>query len=168
MTIFVINGQGRVGKDTFVSYAIQYLNNEHQQQTLCMSSVDEVKKYGRLLGWDGVKDEKGRKFLSDLKELSSRYHGPIKYMSNIIEDNKDVDVAFTFIREPEEIKKFVKCYPSAITVLIERGKSAKLGNISDDDVENYVYDHYIDNNGTEQQLEKSAKELMNTTVISFT
>ena len=132
-----------------------------------MSSVDEVKKYGTALGWDGKKDAKGRKFLSDLKELSSRYNGPVKYMSYHVE-HSGADVAFTFIREPEEIKKFLCKYPAAITVLINRGKSLKLGNISDDSVDDYVYDHYMNNNGTEQQLQKSAIELMNYTVVSFT
>lgn len=166
-TIFVLNGQGKAGKDTFAKFAMHYLNKEHRMLTAVISSVDMVKIFGQKLGWDGVKDEKGRKFLSDLKELSTRYNGPMKYMAEYIE-TCGAHVVFVHIREPEEIKKLVDRYPSAITVLLNRGKSLKLGNISDDDVENYVYDHYIENNDTEQQLEKKAKELMNLTVISFT
>lgn len=165
-TVFVINGGGTTGKDTFCKYAMMYLNRHHLL-TANISSIDEVKGYGRLLGWDGVKDEKGRKFLSDLKEISTRYDGPMKYMSTYI-DNGGADVVFVHIREPDEIQKFVTRYPDASTILVKRDSVEKFSNSSDSNVDEYLYDHYVYNNGSEEDLKKTSEDLMNLVLISFT
>ena len=64
--IVVINGSGGVGKDTFVQFCNEYT------PIMNISSVDKVKEAAKVLaGWNGEKDEKSRKFLSDLKELNT-------------------------------------------------------------------------------------------------
>jgi hypothetical protein len=158
--IIVVNGQGGVGKDTFCLYAMRYMAKEYKFRSSNISTVDEVKGYGKLLGWDGVKDEKGRKFLSDLKALSTIYNGPLRYVSNHL-DKCGADVVFVHIREPEEISKFVNLYPSAITIIIKKGDMASYGNKSDDNVNNYPYNYCIDNNGSKDDLKKTAIEFVN-------
>ena len=60
--IVVINGSVGVGKDTFVQFCAEYA------PIMNISSVDKVKEAAKVLaGWNGEKDEKSRKFLSDLK-----------------------------------------------------------------------------------------------------
>lgn len=39
-----------------------------------ISSVDKIKEAAKVLGWDGGKTEEDRKFLSDLKLLSTGYN----------------------------------------------------------------------------------------------
>lgn len=163
--IIVVNGQGGVGKDTFCMYAIQHITRSYKLKASNISSVDEVKGYGRLLGWDGVKDEKGRKFLSDLKEISTRYNGPMKYMSDHI-DNGGSDVVFVHIREPEEIDSFLNVYPNAITILVKANADIYYGNESDDGVSNYNYDHYIYNKLSKKDLKQSAIKFVDS-IISF-
>ena len=79
----VINGAGGTGKDSFVLAAVRYLA-ELGYTASNYSSVDQVKAAALYLGWDGVKDEKGRQFLSDLKDLATRnYDGPMLYMADL-------------------------------------------------------------------------------------
>ena len=59
--IIVINGTGGCGKTTFVELTQKY------GKVINFSSVDKVKEVAKLIGWDGKKTEKDRKFLSDLK-----------------------------------------------------------------------------------------------------
>ena len=64
--IFIINGSGGTGKDTFCNMIRDYSGHD----TYIISSVDDIKKKAQLMGWDGVsKTDKDRKFLSDLKDL---------------------------------------------------------------------------------------------------
>ena len=99
--IVVINGSGGVGKDTFVQFCGEYTS------IMNISSVDKVKEAAKVLaGWNGEKDEKSRKFLSDLKELGIEYNdAPFKYISNMAEEfkNSDKQIMFVHIREFEEI-----------------------------------------------------------------
>ena len=84
--IVVINGSGGAGKDTFVQFCGEYTS------IMNISSVDKVKEAAKVLaGWNGEKDEKSRKFLSDLKELGIEYNdAPFKYISNMAEEFKKI------------------------------------------------------------------------------
>ena len=66
--IIIINGTGGSGKDTFVEFVSKY------NKVLNFSSVDKVKEIAKLIGWTGAKEEKDRKFLSDLKKLTTDYN----------------------------------------------------------------------------------------------
>ena len=147
--IVVINGSGGVGKDTFVQFCGEYV------PIMNISSVDKVKEAAKVLaGWNGEKDEKSRKFLSDLKELGIEYNdAPFKYISNMAEEFKKSDrqIMFVHVRESEEIEKCKKCL-NAKTLLIT--------NISDRDVDKYEYDYHISNDGTLEELKQKAKEFL--------
>lgn len=153
--IFVINGSGGAGKDTFISLVEKYA------KTLNYSSVDAIKNIAcEKLGWDGKKDEKGRKLLSELKRISSEYNdAPFEYLRNCVKEFEKSDYEFCFIhiREPEEIERAKKEF-DAITVLVKNEKVAKITtNDSDKNVDNYCYDSIILNNGTVSDLNIYAK-----------
>ena len=57
----------RCGKDTFATFLNEFV------PTLKYSSIDRVKEIAKLCGWNGGKTERDRKFLSDLKMLTSAY-----------------------------------------------------------------------------------------------
>ena len=63
--IVIINGTGGCGKDTFVSFVSKY------KRVYNFSSIDKVKEIAKLIGWNGGKTDKDRKFLSDLKKLTT-------------------------------------------------------------------------------------------------
>ena len=156
--IVVINGSGGVGKDTFVQFCGEYA------PIMNISSVDKVKEAAKVLaGWNGEKDEKSRKFLSDLKELGIEYNdAPFKYISNMAEEfkNSDKQIMFVHIRESEEIEKCKKCLNAKTLLITNKNVAAINTNVSDRDVDKYKYDYHISNDGTLEELKQKAKEFV--------
>lgn len=151
--VVIINGSGGVGKDTFCA-----LCGKYAYISIC-SSVAQVKKAAMLLGWNGEKDERSRKFLSDLKDLSTEYSdAPFRLMKEFIESNGAYDdLIFLMIREPPEIDRAKKEF-GAVTLLIERPQTAAITtNHADNEVTNYNYDYIIQNDGDLEQLERAAE-----------
>ena len=156
MKIFVINGTGGSGKDTFIEI---FKRKYHDKGTVInISTVDTIKEAAKcFFFWDGKKDEKSRKFLSDLKDLVTNYSdAPFKYIKGTIELWSDSNDAIIFIhcREPEEIERLVKNF-NAQTILIDARERVPAinSNHADSDVYEYAYDYIIDNNGSRKQLE---------------
>ena len=151
--IIVINGTGGSGKDTFVTYCSKYCT------VFNFSSIDKIKQIAKLMGWDGGKTEKDRKFLSDLKALATNYNDlPYNSILKAISEfyNNNSDIMFIHIREPKEIKRIVLEF-NAETLLIKRNNYELIkSNLSDKNVENYDYDYIIEND-TLEKLEESAK-----------
>lgn len=155
--IFIINGSGGVGKDTFVELVSEYVN------TMNYSSVDKVKHIAKMCGWNGKKSEKDRKFLSDLKLLTSEYcNMPFEDMVEKINEFNSSDCRFLFlhIREPEEIEKmklFAQKNNFVKTILITRDSVKKITtNMADKNVSNYNYDITINNDGSIDDLKEQA------------
>jgi len=166
MKVVIVNGQGRSGKDTFCDLC-GYFTNVHKY-----SSVDEIKRMARLAGWDGkTKDEKTRKFLSDLKFLCSEYSDmPMRLMKekfnslNGIYEGEKEQILFLMSRECEEIYR-AKQELNAITLLIRNPNIAKIfSNSADANVEEYQdkygYDSIINNDGTLDDLKAKASEFV--------
>ena len=158
MKIFIVNGTHNQGKTTFEKMvkAIAFTRNKRIEIT---STIDYIKEVATSLGWDGVKDDKSRKFLSDLKDCLTEWKDiPYQKIKDKIKQAKEKNLAAIFIdcREPEEIKRFVNDY-GAITILVQRGNFEKIGNHADDDVFNYQYDIVIDNNRGLDELKEEAK-----------
>lgn len=155
--IIVINGTGGSGKDTFVEFCMKYAKVKN------FSSIDKVKEIARLIGWDGQKREKDRKFLSDLKKLTTDYCDmPFNTIKDAVDEfnNSDDEIMFIHVREPEEIKKVVDAF-DAKTLLVKRVGLANIeSNYSDANVDNYPYDYVIENN-TLEQLDSTALNLVN-------
>lgn len=154
--IIIINGSGGVGKDTFVEFCSEFINVKN------ISSVDKVKEAAKILvNWQGEKDDKGRKLLVDLKQLSIDYNDyPMTYIKEEADkfmENSEQNVMFVHIREISEIEK-VKEMLKAKTLLITSSRVKKITtNNSDANVEQYNYDYYISNDGTLDELREKAK-----------
>lgn len=154
--IIIINGTGGSGKDTFVEYVSKYI------PTYNFSSIDRVKGIATIIGWKGTKTEKDRKFLSDLKKLTTEYND---FSFHSIEDgienflSSDQQLMFIHIREPEEIERAVSTF-HAKTLLIKReGLDNIQTNYSDASVDNYFYD-YVITNTTLEELDHKAEEFV--------
>lgn len=165
--IILLNGKPRVGKDTFVDLA-----KEREKLTVVnYSTVDKVKEAALLLGWDNVKDDTGRKFLSDLKDMSSlHYDGPFLAIKNKVKDldlvsHKQDIVIFIHTREPPEIARIKEYYAGRCwTVVLERDQELTgVENLSchaDQNVDQYEYDFRIPNNGTLEDLRGEMDKLL--------
>lgn len=152
--IVIINGSGGVGKDTFVDFCRIYAN------IINISSVDKIKEAAKILGYDGGKTEEDRKFLSDLKLLSTEYNNyPYEYIRTNIEqfkNDRSLGVMFIHVREPEEIDKLKKEF-GCITLLIQNvNKEGISSNMADANVENYEYDYVVHNDDDIHTLKQKA------------
>jgi nucleoside-triphosphatase THEP1 len=158
----IINGSGGVGKDTFVDFCRIYAN------IMNISSVDKIKESAKILGWDGGKTEADRKFLSDLKVLSTGYNNyPYEYIkANMEQFNNDrsLGVMFIHVREPEEIEKLKKEF-NCITLLIQNiNKEGISSNMADANVDNYEYDFVVHNDDDLISLKNKAIEFIKSIV----
>lgn len=158
----VINGAGGVGKDTLCELAAKHFKIQN------ISSITPIKEIAALCGWNGSKDNKSRKFLSDLKNLCVEYNDyPTAWVKKRYDEflASDSNILFVHIREPREIAKFVAATGgTAKTLLVRGGKRAsneKYGNFSDDGVENYSYDYYFLNENSLEEAERDFVALLN-------
>lgn len=181
--VFIINGSGGVGKDTFIEMipTFELFDKDFDKNEDCSmwirnleirsySSVDKVKEIARAIGWDGEKTERNRKFLSDLKLLTTEYNDmPLNDMKKYAKDfmsykgsfDNDINrILFLHIREPEEIARAVNEFKeyNAKTILVKRDCVKHItSNMADENVFNYDYDIVIDNSGTAEELAEKAK-----------
>ena len=168
--IFIINGSGGVGKDAFVEMVYNQAYEPSKNRCVRVanySSVSKVKEIAKLIGWDGSKTEKDRKFLSDLKLLTTEYNDmPLNDMKEFADAfmnysaNITSKILFLHIREPEEIKKAINEFKeyNAKAILVKRDSVKHItSNMADENVYNYNYDIVINNNGTLEELRDIAK-----------
>lgn len=161
--VFIINGMAASGKDTFISLvnkAFKYSKfNRSNNPVMNFSSVDKVKKIAMMIGWNGEKSERDRKFLSDLKFLTTEYNDmSFNSMKEKVNEFKSSDstMLFLHIRESNEIEK-ARVEFDAKTILVIRDSVEHItSNVSDKDVFNYDYDIVIDNNGGMLKLHSKA------------
>lgn len=157
--VFIVNGKPRAGKDTFAMILNRYMN------VYKYSAVTKVKEIATLCGWDGQKEERDRKFLHELKMLTSEY-SDMAYQDVVNEIKKyrngeiEADIFIVDVREPEEIERLAK-EVGALTVFIENNNvPAITSNAADANVENYEYDFVVPNNGTMNDFEEEIKLFM--------
>lgn len=135
-----------------ILYVILSLNTLKQKK---ISSITPVLKIAKAGGWNGDKDDKSRKLLSDLKHLFTNYNDlSFHYLKSQTEEFllSDDKMLFIHMREPEEISKYLK-YAADInlyckTLLIKRDTMEHkiYGNDADDMVDYYHYDTIYKNN----------------------
>ena len=107
--VFVVNGKPRAGKDTFAQILNEYMD------VYKYSAVSKVKEIAKLCGWDGAKEERDRKFLHELKMLTSAY-SDMSHKDILAEIEKfnngeiQADVFVVDIREPEEIERLLNLF----------------------------------------------------------
>lgn len=163
MKAYIVNGAPYSGKTTFELLCKEELGAERCK---IYSTIDRVKEIATLCEWNGEKNNKSRKFLSDLKDLLTEYNNlPFRYI--LTQVNQDIVNApdcifFIDCREPDEIDK-LKDALNAKTILITRKdvENTDWDNHADSEVFNYAYDYVIENDGPLSLL----KETINT--LSF-
>ena len=157
--ILIINGSAGVGKDTFVGCLKNFANVYHS------SIVNPVKKIAGLIGWNGQKTEKDRKFLSDLKKLIDDYNDKnYEVMAELMQAFRTRETSFDLLcidmREKEQIERARQEY-GAKSVLVRRDSIPHItSNMADAGVFDITYDYYIDNNGTIEELNEKAYKLI--------
>lgn len=159
--IFITNGVGGCGKDTFAEFMRESVD------TVKYSAINKVKNIAKKCGWNGGKTEKDRKFLSDLKLITTEYcdmafedlKEHVELFDKINNDEPDI-VLLIDIREPEEIERAKKEF-GAKTILIRNNRIEPItSNMADANVENYDYDFIIENNGTLEEFRETVRRFV--------
>lgn len=116
MKIFYMNGIGTSGKDQFLDFVEGFADITRT------STVDKVKEIAiEKFGWDGVKDEKGRKLLASIRYAWGEYNdGPVKEVGKLIRKCKS-DALFVMVREFSEMMKMKRLYGGETIVMIRPG-----------------------------------------------
>jgi hypothetical protein len=156
--VIVINGRGGVGKDTVCGVLADHYKVRNA------SSIAPIKEIALRHGWGGGKDDRDRKFLSDLKNAFSAYNDlPYRYMLGELDEflASDAEIMCVHIREMREIAKFVAGAKKALgkdgrvaTLLVRRPSCERVyGNGADDGVGEFDYDWTYDNSGPLEDID---------------
>ena len=157
MKVFVINGMARAGKDTFCNYVSEMYNDTYH-----FSIVDLTKDFAKQLGWNGEKDERGRKFLCELKRITDEYDDRnFQRVKQTIEHITTDDMVFLVdMREPQDIERARKELNAKIVFVKNSNVPIINSNYADAGVFNINYDIEIDNSGTLDDLKDKARDFI--------
>lgn len=172
LKVFVINGSGGSGKDTFCD-CIKQLATEKDRFYYVESiyTSTPAKQWAKKMGWDGSKLPSDRRFLCNLKDMldywnNATYNHIKDYFSSYYVTQfyhcYNKSILFIHAREEKDIV-WIKNYClnkgiSCKSILIKRPNTTKKGNHADDNVEQYInYDYTIINNGTLKEFKKKAQ-----------
>lgn len=170
MKIICINGQGGCGKDSFVAFC-----GGENQGIYNYSMVDGVKEIARRVRWDGSKELRDRKFLSDLKDLVDEYNdfsfknveskisGAYSYYSRYWIDYSNEEkeaIFFVHAREPKDIQRWKDEHDARALIIRRTDVEGEYGNHADDQVFNFDYDYCIWNNGSLNELYNIARNFI--------
>jgi len=168
--ILIIDGLPNSGKDTFYKNIKFSMCDNKNVIFNTISTVDYIKEIAKEhFAWDGIKDEKGRKLISDLKQASMEYNlQPFNKVINKIDDfinmyEKTNIIYVVHSREPEDISRFGTYYrDNFITVLIKSNRSKRFENDSDlpAKIASYPYDYVLENNGSLEDFKKECDEFI--------
>lgn len=162
--IYIMNGYPESGKTTF-EQMVKTLMGRHCRGLF--SIIDPIKEAAAALGWRNDKDPEGRKFLSDLKDLSTEYNNfPIRdiiaRVSCAMISAEENDCCFIDCREPSEIFYLTEQLDAKAVLIYRLEAPSIISNHADSNVENYKYDIYINNTTTIDDLWKTADDFITT------
>ena len=167
--IIMLTGKAGCGKDTAFKIIKKYANGLVKRYAF----ADPLKDIAYFAGWNGVKDEKGRKFLVSLGKAINEYQNNFfaKTLADGINrvptmpDNKVI----TDLRFPREYHTVAKMLPHERIVLIKIfGRASEYGrttndvserDINEDDI-GRCFDFIVDNSGSYLEFENNLKYIV--------
>lgn len=154
--IFIVNGKPRAGKDTFAELLGKYC------RVFKYSSVDKVKQIAAKCGWDGSKMDKDRRFLAELKRITTEYndmsYDDVAEKVAYFLKTDFFDVMLIDIREPEEIERAIEGFGAEAIFIESKHAQTVITNQADKNVENFEYDHIVKNNGSLLDFQLNVKD----------
>jgi len=168
MKIILVNGMPESGKTTFEKFCQEELYINYDIPCEIYSTINPIKNIAKKIGWNGKKTPKDRRFLSDLKDLCTKYSDySISWIKSKINTDlefyhtKEEIIFFIDTREPEEIERLKKEW-GAKALLVRRAtvENKEHSNHADANVFQYEYDYIIKNIGTLEDLKKIAKNFI--------
>ena len=158
--IIGLSGKAQSGKDTVGDYLVRSYG------FIRVASADALKNIvSRHLGWDGVKDDKGRKLLPEVG-CSVRDYDQDFWITRTIWKIKELTIAnigsnfvITDVRFRNEARILKE--QGAVVIRLERQGAIKSTHISETELDSYTeFDSIIDNNNTVECLYDRVDDIM--------
>lgn len=156
--VVLINGRAQAGKDTFVRFVRQNMEQKGYFKTYNRSKTDLVREALKKLGWNGEKTDYVRAVMKGLTDFADHTGRNVRYFKNTI--NMLSGIVFFHVRDLHSISKYSqiakRAGSSVITLFVHRD-ATKARDQQWTDLEDYDYDYRILNNGTLEDLQKEAE-----------
>lgn len=162
--IFIVNGYPKSGKTTFGKILNSYIPTKHISIVDSIKNLESVISNNTNVKSPKNKNEKYRKFLSDLKDLCEDYNDYpfqkiINEVFNFLFFEKEL-ILLIDMRSPEDITRAINTF-NAKTIFIKNSKGEKISsNHADADVEKIEYMYIIDNNGSLDDFKDEIKKFL--------
>ena len=174
MKIILIGGKANSGKDSTAEYIDEYYRSRGLD-VVNIQIAFYIKMYAKEIAkWDGDNETKPRQLLQDLgTELIRKQIDEYFFIKRIIQDIDIYSRYFDIItisdgRLPEEFASIKLAYPETVTVHVTRpGYVSHLtkdqkAHVTEALVDDIDYDYEVVNDGTLDDLQKKAIELVQT------
>ena len=167
--IIMVTGKAGCGKDTFYEIASKQI----KQSTIRLAFADMVKSVADMYGWDGIKDERGRKLLQSIGAVGREYNECI-WIKPIVDEIKllqrGVIPIITDLRFANEYWMINNIMQERVYVVNIVGRQSDLGVNANDVSEAGLTEEElgtkfitVDNSGTREEfelnVEKALKEM---------
>lgn len=154
---FLISGKAGVGK-SYASTILKTYSDFYGIKCLEAHFASEVKHTAYIVGWDGVKDEKGRKLLQDIGKVGRQYNKdtwakltfdsvfdkPLFPYDVVVIDDWRFPNESEYIERTEPLYKVVKIHVRSKDREILKG-TAMYNDESETSLDGYSFDYTIDN-----------------------
>ena len=167
--IIMLTGKAGCGKDTAYKIMKKYANKSIKRYAF----ADPLKNIAYGAGWDGIKDEKGRKLLVSLGKAINQYQKNffVFETANAITEDKDISTkVITDFRLPCEYKAIREWFPSCERIVLIKifGRASEYGRTTDDVTERDIseddigrcFDFIVDNSGSYLEFENNIKYIV--------
>lgn len=157
--IFVINGLPQSGKDTFCEMVGKYAD------TKVVSTVDYVRDILREAGWDGVKTNRVRYVMCEIKNmLDELFDTSFQIIRNEVDDfmaDDNKEIMFIHCREPAGIRRLTTELHAESIIVRRPNHKVECSNDADRYVEAYDnYTYSLSNDGSLRDLEDKAQSFV--------
>lgn len=159
MKVILLSGKAEHGKTTAAEQIVNKLKNAK-----IVPLAKKMKEQAMMIGWDGKKDEKGRKLLQEISWPIKHYHGVDIYAKWCYEQALGLDYLIVddcrMMAEVDYFKKLLSentiddlkiirivrpNYTSSLT-------PEQLKDVSETELDNYNFDYYVINDETPEEL----------------
>lgn len=167
--IIMITGKAGCGKDTAFKIIKKYATGLVKRYAF----ADPLKDIAYKVGWDGIKDEKGRKLLVSLGGAINQYQKNFfvfETANAITAGNISHTKVITDLRLPCEYKAMREWFPECEQIVLIKifGRASEYGRTTDDITERDIseddigrcFDFMVDNSGSYSEFENSIKYIV--------
>jgi len=155
--IILVSGKAGVGKTTFANFVMKHLPPDVKKYSAKGAFATVVKQVAKMMGWNGQKDDNGRKLLQNVGNVGREYNSDtwVGTLINFLMEVNIIPLDLIIIddwRFPNELNWFLD------KSLEYKVYTVRISAPSRESLKGTPY--YIDNEGSLEALEQAAKDVL--------